>query len=147
MLKFVEGENPLISILKFLKPVSCHKLKINLFVICCEKWKLYFRFNYIFLIACEVCMCMLLRKEWGVRVCGDVILFDFWCSFAEIFFKLPYWDFTKPEAVCGNFNAVFLHYFGRCLYVFLCSFVVLMSPLCFPLPRKPKKMADRVRLS
>lgn len=38
MLKFVEGENPLISILKFLKPaVSCHKLKIYLFVICCEK--------------------------------------------------------------------------------------------------------------
>ena len=84
MLKFVEGENPLISILKFLKPVSCHKLKINLFVICCEKWKLYFRFNYIFLIACEVLMCMLLRKEWGIRVCGDMILFDFWCSFAEI---------------------------------------------------------------
>ena len=37
MLKFVEGENPLISILKFLKPVSCHKLKLYLFVICCEK--------------------------------------------------------------------------------------------------------------
>ena len=139
MLKFVEGENALISILKFLKPVSCHKLKRNLFVICCEKWKLYFRFNYIFLIACEVCMCMLLRKEWGVRVCGDVILFDFWCSFAEIFFKLPYWDFTKSEAVCDIYVrnlrvilmrfAVFLWYSVRWLYIFLCSFVVLVSPL------------------
>ena len=29
---------------------------------------------------------MLLRKEGGVRVCGDVILLDFWCSFAEIIF-------------------------------------------------------------
>ena len=139
MLKFVEGENALISILKFLKPVSWHKLKRNLFVICCEKWQLYFRFNYIFLIACEVCMCMLLRKEWGVRVCGDVILFDFWCSFAEIFFKLPYWDFTKSEAVCDIYVrnlrvilmrfAVFLWYSVRWLYIFLCSFVVLVSPL------------------
>ena len=87
------GENPLISILTFLKPVnSCHKLKINLFVICCEKNKEYFldSHNYIFLIACEVLMCMLLRKEGGVTVCGDVILLDFWCSFAEIFFKLLY---------------------------------------------------------
>ena len=139
MLKFVKGENALISILKFLKPVSCHKLKRNLFVICCEKWQLYFRFNYIFLIACEVCMCMLLRKEWGVRVCGDVILFNFWCSFAEIFFKLPYWDFTKSEAVCDIYVrnlrvilmrfAVFLWYSVRWLYIFLCSFVVLVSPL------------------
>ena len=147
MLKFVEGENALISILKFLKPVSCHKLKRNLCVICCEKWKLYFRFNYIFLIACEVLMCMLLRKEWGIRVCGDMILFDFWCSFAEIFFKLPYWDFTKPEAVCDiyvrNFRvismqfAVFLWYSVRWLYIFLCSFVVLVSPL-----RPPQKAKE-----
>ena len=147
MLKFVEGENALISILKFLKPVSWHKLKRNLFVICCEKWKLYFRFNYIFLIACEVCMCMLLRKEWGVRVCGDVILFDFWCSFAEIFFKLPYWDFTKSEAVCDIYVrnlrvilmrfAVFLWYSVRWLYIFLCSFVVLVSPL-----RPPQKAKE-----
>ena len=147
MLKFVKGENALISILKFLKPVSCHKLKRNLFVICCEKWQLYFRFNYIFLIACEVCMCMLLRKEWGVRVCGDVILFNFWCSFAEIFFKLPYWDFTKSEAVCDIYVrnlrvilmrfAVFLWYSVRWLYIFLCSFVVLVSPL-----RPPQKAKE-----
>ena len=59
MLKFVEGGNPLISILKFLKAVnSCHKLKINLFVICCEKNKNYFSdsINYIFLTAYEVLM-------------------------------------------------------------------------------------------
>ena len=32
-----------------------------------------FRFNYIFLVACEVLMCVLLRKEGGIRVCSDVI--------------------------------------------------------------------------
>ena len=103
------------------------------------KMKTIFQIQLYFLIACEVCMCMLLRKEWGVRVCGDVILFDFWCSFAEIFFKLPYWDFTKSEAVCDiyvrNFwvismrFAVFLWYSVGWLYIFLCSFVVLVSPL------------------
>lgn len=47
MLKFVEGGNPLISILKFLKPVNlCHKVKINLFVICC--YLLFFRFNKLY---------------------------------------------------------------------------------------------------
>ena len=155
MLKFVVGENALISILKFLKPVSCHKLKRNLFVICCEKWKLYFRFNYIFLIACEVCMCMLLRKEWGVRVCGDVILFDFWCSFAEIFFKLPYWDFTKSEAVCDiyvrNFWVISIglqfSYGILCGdYTYFCAVLWYSYPPYAPL-RKPKKMADRVRWS
>lgn len=41
---------------------------------CCEKNNFFFfRFNYIFLIACEVLMCMLLRKEGGVRVCSDEI--------------------------------------------------------------------------
>ena len=153
MLKFVEGENPLTSVLKFLKPVSSHELKINLFVRCCEKWKLYFRFNYIFLIACEVCMCMLLRKEWGVRVCGDVILFNFWSVLQKFFLKLPYWDFTEPEAVCDiyirNFRVISMRfsYVILCgVYTYFCAVLWCSCPPYAPL-RKPKKMADGVRWS
>ena len=48
MLKFVEGENPLISILKFLKPVSCHKLKINLKLLYAVKNENYISDSIIF---------------------------------------------------------------------------------------------------
>ena len=34
-------------------------------------------------------------KEWGVRVCGDAVLLDFWCRYAEILFGVAVFGFTK----------------------------------------------------
>ena len=87
-----------------------------------------------------------------------------WCDFARFlvqfcrnFFLSCRIEILQNQAVCDiyiiNFGvismrfAVFLCYSVRCLYVFVRSFVVLVSPLRFPPPRKPKKVADRVRLS
>ena len=50
--------------------------------------------------------------EEGVRVCGDAVLLDFWCSFAGIFILSCGVMVLHIPAVCGiekflgNFNAV-----------------------------------------
>ena len=38
-------------------------------------------------------------NERDVRVGSDAVLLDFWCGFAEIFFKSRYWGFTKPSGL------------------------------------------------
>ena len=50
--------------------------------------------------------------ERGERVCGDVVLLDFWCGFAEIFILFCGIAVLQDQAVCciwefwGNFSAV-----------------------------------------
>ena len=38
---------------------------------------------------------------WGVRVCSDVALLDFWCGFAEIFILRCSIVVLQNEAICG----------------------------------------------
>ena len=38
-------------------------------------------------------------NERDVRVGSDAFLLDFWCGFAEFFFKLRYCGFTKPSGL------------------------------------------------
>ena len=42
-------------------------------------------------------------KERRVRVCGDAVLLDFWCSFAEIFIlsRVAGIAVLQNQAVCG----------------------------------------------
>ena len=76
-------------------------------------------------------------KEWGVRVCGDAVLLDFWCRYAEILFEVGILRFykTKRFPELRNFRvilmrfAVFSCYFVPCLYAFLRGFEVFVSPL------------------
>ena len=76
-------------------------------------------------------------KEWGARVCGNAVLFDFWCRYAEILFEVVVLRFykTKRFPELRNFRvilmrfAVFSCYSVPCLYTFLCGFEVFLSPL------------------
>lgn len=45
--------------------------------------------------------------EWGVRICGEAVLFDFRCVFARTYFKLRYCGFAKLlKKISVNFNGV-----------------------------------------
>ena len=57
-------------------------------------------------------------NEGDIRVGCDAVLLNFWCGFAEFFFKLRYCGFTKPSGlryseISGNFIAGFLYYSVR----------------------------------
>ena len=79
-------------------------------------------------------------KEWGVRVCGDAVLLDFWCRFAEILFEVAVLRLYKTKQFPELRNlrvilmrfVVFSCYSVRCLYAFLCGFAVFVSPLRHP---------------
>ena len=43
-------------------------------------------------------------KEWGVRVCGNVVLGSFWCGIAVIFISKYVIAVFRVQAVCGEFK-------------------------------------------
>ena len=51
-------------------------------------------------------------KEWGVRVCGDAVLRDFWYRYAEILFEVVVLRFYKtkwfPEL--RNFRVILMRF-------------------------------------
>ena len=74
-----------------------------------------------------------LRKE------GDGVLDNFWCHFEEILISTFSIVVSQNQAVCGLCKyfwlilmqfQFFLCYSVWCLYVYLCRFAVLPSPLC-----------------
>ena len=85
-----------------------------------------------------------LRNEGGARICGEVVLVNFWCHFEETLISIFSIAVSQNQAVCGLFKYFWLismqfqfsysYYSVWCLYVYLCHFVVMPSPLC-PLQR------------
>ena len=65
-------------------------------------------------------------KEWGVRVCGNVVLGSFWCGVAVIFISKYVIAVFRVQAVCGEFKfyvAVVGKKKNRCVAV-ICFFFV-----------------------
>ena len=72
---------------------------------------------------------------------GDAVLDNFWCHFEEILISIFSIAVSQNQAVCGLFKYFWLismqfqfsynYYSVWCLYVYLCRFAVLPSPLCF----------------
>ena len=100
---------------------------------------------------CPLCE---MNQEGSLRVCSDVVLFDFWCGFADIFILTCSTAVIQNQAVCGtymqkfsgNFNAVcsFLKYFILCCVynVFLCSFALFIPPY-FPFNQRLKSVLTK----
>ena len=71
--------------------------------------------------------CTYVWTEGGVRVCGDAVLLEFWCGFAEIFILSCGIAVIQNQAVygikkfSGNFNAV------CCFLVLFCSVFLRIS--------------------
>ena len=71
---------------------------------------------------------------------GDAVLDNFWCHFEEILISIFSIAVSQNQAVCGLFKYFWLismqfqfsynYYSVWCLYVYLCRFAVLPSPLC-----------------
>ena len=87
-----------------------------------------------------------LRNEGGARICGEVVLVNFWCHVQETLISIFSIAVSQNQAVCGLFNYFWLisiqfqfsynYYFAWCLYVYLCRFAVLPSPKLCPLQRR-----------
>ena len=75
--------------------------------------------------------------EWGVRVCGDAVLLDFWCRYAEILFEVGILRFykTKRFPELRNFRVIFMRfavfscYPVGCLYRISVRFCGIRIPL------------------
>ena len=88
---------------------------------------------------CPLCE---MNQEGSLRVCSDVVLFDFWCCFAEIFILTCSITVIQNQAVygtymqkfSGNFNAVcsFRTLFCAVFIMSFCAVLRYSYPLSFP---------------